>query len=271
MGAKEWDAVPGVFTFSTGKAPKLTTLEERLELFERAGIEAVWLAEFEEIRHQSPEEFVKATLAQMGAVGVACGFNFRFGSRAMGDTDLLSRLCKEQGIDCRVLSPVLQNGVTVSSTEIRSRLSQGDMEGARRLLGRPWSITGVVAHGRAVGGKVLSSPTMNLPLTEPRQLPPFGVYFTRCLIDGVTYPAITNLGVRPTFGESEVLAETHLLGASGDFYGKRVQVEFLAYHRAERRFADPRELARTIADDITCARRYFADYSPLNHPTEAIL
>lgn len=271
MGAVERNAVPGVFTFSTGKAPQLTSLGERLALFEKAGIETVWLADFDDIRHQSPEDFVRCTLAKMGAVGVACGFNFRFGSRAIGDTDLLRSLCREQAIDCRIISPVMLDGVTVSSTEIRRRLSRGDMTGVSRLMGRPWSITGTVAHGRAVGGKILSSPTMNLPLAEPRQFPPFGVYFTSCRIDGIAYPAITNLGVRPTFGESEILAETHLLGASGDFYGKQVQVEFLKFHREEMKFASPEELAATITADIACARHYFEEIqSPHSRAMEVI-
>lgn len=265
------DAIPGVFTFSTGKAPNLTTLDQRLALFEEAGIEAVWLADFDALKGQSPEEFVSVTLAKMGAVGVACGFNFRFGKGAAGDTDLLKKLCQEQGIDCQVIDPITEDGLTVSSTEIRRRLTAGNMDGVTALLGRPWSITGSVAHGRAVGGKVLSSPTMNLPIDEPRLLPPYGVYFTRCTIDGIIYPAITNLGVRPTFGESELLAETHLLDARGDFYGKSVKVEFLHFHRPERIFATPNELADTIRRDIGAAKDYFQTISLHSLPTEVIL
>lgn len=256
-GAAKMDAVPGIFTFSTGKAPCLSTMEERLALFETAGIQAVWLADFDAIRHQTPEEFVRITLAKMGAVGVACGFNFRFGKGASGDTDTLAALCREAGIECRVIAPITQGDLTVSSTEIRRRLTAGDMEGVTALLGRPWSIAGSVAHGRAVGGKVLSSPTMNLPICEDRLLPPYGVYFTRCTVDGIAYPAITNLGVRPTFGESELLAETHLLDVSGDFYHKAVKLEFLAFHRPERIFDSPAKLAETIARDISSARDYF--------------
>ncbi len=271
MGAERLDAIPGVFTFSTGKAPRLTTMEERLALFEQAGIEAVWLADFDALRHQTPEEFVSITLAKMGAVGVACGFNFRFGKGASGDVDLLKSLCQAQGIDCQVLPPITRDGLTVSSTEIRRRLTEGDMEGVTALMGRPWAITGSVAHGRAVGGSVLSFPTMNLPINEPRLLPPYGVYFTRAIIDGTAYPAITNLGVRPTFGESELLAETHLLRASGDFYEKSVTVEFLSFHRPERVFATPAELAATIGEDVASAERYFQTISTPSPAMEVTL
>lgn len=257
MGAQRLNAVPGVFTFSTGKAPCLTTMEERLALLEDAGIEAVWLADFNSIRHQTPEEFVRITLKEMGAAGVACGFNFRFGKGASGDTHTLAALCHQEGIECIVIDPITEDALTVSSTEIRRRLTLGDMEGVSALLGRPWSISGRVAHGRAVGGKILSSPTMNLPITEERLLPPYGVYFTRCVMDGISYPAVTNLGVRPTFGESELLAETHLLGVSGDFYGKSVKLEFLAFRRSEQIFDSPSRLAATIARDISAAKDYF--------------
>ena len=260
-GAARLDAIPGVFTFSTGKAPNLTTQNQRLSLFEAAGMEAVWLADFDALKGQSPRQFVEITLSKMGAVGVACGFNFRFGKGASGDVDTLRSLCAEYGIECVVLEPITDGGITVSSTEIRRRLSLGDMEGVAALMGRPWAIAGEVAHGRAVGGKLLSSPTMNLPINEPRLLPPYGVYFTRCTVNGIPYNAITNLGVRPTFGESELLAETHLLGAKGDFYGKSVQVEFLCFHRPERVFANPSELATTIAADIESAKRYFQTIS----------
>ncbi len=256
-GARELGAGPAVFTFRTSKAPALTTEEERMALFARAGIQTVFAAEFEGLRSLSPEDFIRRVLVGMGAVGVVCGFNFRFGKGAAGDADLLCRLCRQEGILCRILDAVMLEGITVSSTEIRRRLSEGDLEGVARLLGRPWSIGATVVHGRAVGGRLLSSPTLNLPIDRARKLPPFGVYFTRAQVEGISYPAITNLGVRPTFGESEILAETHLLGVSGDFYGKQVTVEFLAFRRPERKFDSPEALADAIVQDIAAARAYF--------------
>ncbi len=257
VGAAQQGVRPAVFTFRQNKAPLLTTMEERLALFAQNGIEAVFVADFQALCTQSPEEFVSRTLRGIGAVGVSCGFNFRFGHCAAGDPQLLSSLCAQHGMVCTVLEAITADGVTVSSTEIRRRLQNGDLSGAAKLLSRPWTVTAAVAHGRAVGGRVLSSPTLNLPLADDRLLPPFGVYFTEAVIDGVCYPSITNLGVRPTFGESEVLCETHLLGTSGNFYGKTVEVRFLAFRRPERQFASPSALAEAIADDIAAAERYF--------------
>ena len=256
-GARRLGCKPAVFTFRQGKAAALTDEGERPALFAEHGIETLFVADFDAFCHQSPEDFVRRTLRGIGAVGLVCGFNFRFGHRAKGDTLLLRSLAEECQMACTVIPPVMRDGVTVSSTEIRSRLSQGDLEGVTTLLGRPWSITATVAHGRAVGGKVLSSPTLNLSLSPHRALPPYGVYFTEAIIDGEAIPSITNLGIRPTFGDSEVLCETHLLDRSGDFYGKTVTVRFLKFRRSERRFASVEALSQAISLDIASARLFF--------------
>ncbi|MBQ8383388.1 MAG: riboflavin biosynthesis protein RibF [Clostridia bacterium] len=249
---------PAVFTFRQGKASAITTLEERIALFAQHGIEVLFIADFDAFCRQSPEIFVRRTLKGLGAVGLTCGFNFRFGHRAAGDVRLLKTFAAAERMNCRVIPPIIRDGITVSSTEIRHRLSKGDLAGVSYFLGRPWSIMGEVVHGRAVGGRILSSPTLNLPVSTDRLLPPFGVYFTEAVIDGIRYPSVTNLGVRPTFGESEVLCETHLLDASGDFYGKTAEIRFLNFRRPERRFTSAEELADVIADDIADARRYFS-------------
>ena len=257
-GAKQLGVRPGVFTFRQGKAPLLTTLPQRLKLLEEAGMEEIFVADFDALKGQSPRQFVEETLRSMGVVGVSCGFNFRFGHCAAGDSRMLTDLCAGAGMECRVVPAVTENGMVVSSTEIRRRIQEGDLESAARLLGRPWTVSAEVTHGRSVGGRVLSSPTLNLPIDRNRMLPPFGVYFTQAIIDGKAYPSVTNLGVRPTFGESEVLCETHLLGVSGNFYGKQAEVQFLSFHRSERKFDSPQELAEVIASDIASANLYFS-------------
>lgn len=246
-----------VFTFSQGKAPALTTLQQRLALFADAGIDEVFVADFSDFCQQSPEDFVFQTLRGLSVVGVCCGFNFRFGKRAAGDIQTLDTLCKSAQIACNILAPVTWEGEVISSTRIRRCLQAGEMEQANQLLGHPWGLSDEVQRGRNVGTGVLSAPTLNLPIDPNRLLPPFGVYFTEAVIDGITYPSVTNLGVRPTFGDSEVLCETHLLSASGDFYGKRAEVQFLSFHRPECRFDSPEELAEVIAEDIASANEFF--------------
>lgn len=250
---------PAVFTFYKGKAPAITTFEERLSLMEEAGIEEVFVADFADLCGQSPREFVEVTLRSMGAVGVSCGFNFRFGKGAAGDVNTLRTLCASAGIVCTVVDAVTLDGDAVSSTRIRQCLQRGAMEEAEKLLGRPWFLCDRVREGRKVGSSVLSTPTINLSVEDGRQLPPFGVYFTETRVGGKIYPSVTNLGIRPTFGASDLLCETHLLGASGNFYGADVQVNFLHYHRPERTFDSPADLAATIAGDIDAAAAYFAN------------
>lgn len=248
---------PAVFTFQQGKAPAITTFDQRLQLLEEAGIEEVFVADFNDLREQSPEEFVQKTLLAMGAVGVSCGFNFRFGKGAAGDVDTLQRLCAQAGIVCTVVPAVEADGDVVSSTRIRQYLQAGEMESAARLLGHSWYLSDAVQAGRKVGGNVLSTPTLNLPVEADRLLPPFGVYFTQTIIGEESYPSITNLGIRPTFGKSEILCETHLLGVSGDLYGQSVKVQFLKFHRPERKFDSPEELSRVIMGDIVSANKFF--------------
>lgn len=250
-------AMSAVFTFEQAKTPYITSFEERMSLFEAIGIELVFVADFEAFKGQAAVDFLEGTLiGALSAAGVSCGFNFRFGHKAAGDEQLLRTLCDRAGIICRITPPVKQNGIAVSSTEIRGRVLNGDLAGAAEMLGRAYSLSGVVEHGRAVG-RQMNCPTMNLSLTEGRLLPPYGVYFTHCQIDGNLYPAITNIGIRPTFGLTEISCESYLLSASGDFYDKELTVTFLHFHRPELKFESQAALMQAIAADTECAKRYF--------------
>lgn len=255
--ARQIGAVSAVFTFAQSKNPFITTFEERMVLFEKAGIELVFAADFDAFKQQSPEDFFLNTLlGSLSAAGVSCGFNFRFGHMAAGDELLMRSLCAGQGIECLIAPPVKQAGIPISSTEIRRRVSNGNTEGACEMLGRPYSLSGCVLHGRAVG-RQMNCPTMNISIAEGRLLPPYGVYFTRCQINGKFYPALTNIGIRPTFGLTEVSCESYLLSASGDFYDKQLTVELLHFHRPEKQFDSQSALMTAISTDIEAARQYF--------------
>lgn len=255
--ARAHGGVSAVFTFEQSKTPYITTFEERMALFGQIGIELVFAADFDAFKGQAADEFFDRTLVGMlSAAGVSCGFNFRFGHMASGDEALLRTLSDRAGIICRVSSPVEQDGIAVSSTEIRSRVRSGELKAAEAMLGRHYSLSGSVLHGRAVG-RQMNCPTMNLSIDEGRLLPPYGVYFTRCHIDGIAYPAITNIGIRPTFGLTEISCESFLLAASGDFYDKALTVELLHYHRPEQKFESQAALMAAIASDTQAARSFF--------------
>ena len=161
------------------------------------------------------------------------------------------------GYDC--IDDVLVDGIVVSSTYIRQLISQGDMEGAAHFLGHPYTVTGVVEHGRKVGTSVLKVPTVNLRLPAEMALPPYGVYAARVLVDGQSYIAATNIGVKPTFVDGGApTIEPHLLDFAGDLYGKLIHVELHKFLRPERQFESVEALRAAIAENVQQTRDFFS-------------
>ena len=253
--------IPSVFTFSDDAlsfkpdAARLTDFSEKVELFRLAGIERVYAADFPDLSGLSPERFVSEILVGQLNVSVAvCGFNFRFGAGAAGDSDALVRLMRDLGRDAEVIAPTVLDGTVVSSSAIRAALSEGDVALAEQMLGRPFSLSGRVEHGRGYG-HTEGIPTVNLPVAPHLAVPRRGVYRSRAVIDGAGYPAVSNVGTRPTFGGTGVNCESSLLAYHGsDLYGRAVRVELLGFLRDERKFDTPEDLYRQIALDISAAR-----------------
>jgi riboflavin kinase/FMN adenylyltransferase len=233
----------------------LTTLEERLALIAETGIDtAVLLAFTREVAAMEAEEFVRAVLlGTLRARDVVVGFNHRFGRGAAGDAGLLQRLGAALGFRAHIVAPLEVDGIPVSSSEIRTALQAGDLARAARLLGRHYSVEGEVVRG-AGRGRTLGFPTANVKTDRPLPLPA-GVYACHALVERARHRAVLNLGVRPTFGESELLVEAHLLDFSGDLYGSRLKLTFLRRLREERRFPDVEALRRQIALDVAAARQ----------------
>ena len=254
---------PAVFTFSDDArtfkpdAARLTDFSEKLELFRAAGIKRVYAADFPDLSGLSPERFVSEVLIGQLNVSVAvCGFNFRFGARAAGDSEALVRLMRKEGGDAEVIAPAILDGTVVSSSAIRAVLSEGDVVRAEKMLGRPFSFSGAVEHGRGYG-RTEGIPTVNLPIPPHLAVPRRGVYRSRVTFDGMPAgcPAVSNVGTRPTFGENEINCESYLLDyEGGDLYGRAVRVELLGFLRDERRFDTPEELYRQIERDIAAAK-----------------
>ena len=262
--AEARSALPAVFTFSddAGRvkagAACLTDFAERLRLFAEAGIRRVYTAEFREVSGLSPEAFVSdILLRQCGAAHAVCGFNFRFGKGASGDADDLLRLMRERGLGASVVSAAYLGGEIISSSAIRRAIEAGDMPRAAAMLGRPFSLTAPVLHGRGFG-RTEGVPTVNQSFRENTVLPRQGVYACRArLADGSTVPAVANVGICPTFGGSVGLGvhcETHLIGYTGDLYGESLTVELLHYLRPEKRFETVEELYGQIASDVETAK-----------------
>lgn len=250
-----------VLTFSRPAGRKASSLLMTASLKQRVldslGVQCLIVLPFDQIRDLAPAEFVRDVLhGCLRAENVVCGFNYRFGRHAAGDTDTLETLCREQGIGVKVCSPVLDGGIPISSTRIREALSQGNAEEAARLLGRPFSFDFEVVHGDE-RGRLLGSPTINQPFPVDFVRPRFGVYVASACVDGRWHPAVSNIGMRPTVGADCLRAETYLLGYSGDLYGRKIPVRIHRFLRDETRFHSLGELKEAIQRDAETARRYF--------------
>lgn len=259
--AKAFGGKCAVFTFEHLRSPYLTSESQRLELLEECGADAVYLCDFDSVKNMSYTDFFNSILIEKIGISAAfCGFNFTFGNMARGKAEHLQMLCREHGLHCGILEERLIGSETVSSTAIRQLLAQGDASGAATMLGRPFSIEGQVVHGKALASR-LGFPTLNIPVDSRITPLKKGVYFTRCIIDGVTYDAVSNYGVRPTFNDGSTVLETYLLDTSVDLYGKKVKVLFCAFSRDEQRFDSTDSLACAAKKDIEAARSYFNSHN----------
>lgn len=244
-----------------GKAPPLlTTAGERRRLLEQSGIEDVLLLPFDRaLCTMEPERFVQEILLQrLGCRALVCGCNYRFGHFARGTPELLHKMGERLGFAVCVVPPVLCLGQPVSSTRVRACVENGEMEQAAQLLGRSFSVSGTVVHGVRVG-RMLGFPTVNLAPEPGLVLPRRGVYAALVRIDGERLCAVTNVGVRPTFGGGSVSIESHLLGFDREVYDRTAEVEFLRFLRPERAFASAQQLKEQIARDVQQALRVHSE------------
>lgn len=256
--AKEKNALSCVMTFADNPYPFLSkgeklifTFSERTKLFESAGVQAVFAVPFSKELMQTPkQEFLNLITSRLNVKGVVCGYDYKFGTGAEGDTEYLASFCNGLGISCNVVPPVMYNGLRVSSTLIKSKLLCGDIEQAAELLEHSYFIEGEVCHGRGVG-RLFDFPTANVDYGSDKLLPKDGVYATVSSVDGKKYKSVTNVGNKPTFNEYGATVETMLSEFGGDLYGKLIRVEFVRRLRDIKKFATPQELKNQIYSDAS--------------------
>jgi riboflavin kinase / FMN adenylyltransferase len=238
--------------------PLLMTLEQKLEAFERDGLEAVVIVRFtRELSQWEPEAFVERVLIDWLRVSeVWVGENFLFGRDRKGTFTLLRALGEDRGFRTEKIEPVRYKDFVVSSTRVRHLIGEGRVDEAGALLGRYYTIDGVVVHGDG-RGRELGYPTANLDVASAL-LPAFGIYVTVATIDGVTHPAVTSVGVRPTIGDGRLAIEAHLLDGARDLYGARMRLGFVSRLREERKFDGLDALKVQIAADCDEARGILA-------------
>lgn len=266
---QRWE--PGIMTFyphplqviSGRKIKLLNTAEQKYRLLRMLDIKHLFLVSFDlDFASITPEDFVRLYLVELLKVKkVYVGFNYSFGQKGRGTPQLLEELGRKHGFAVSVTQPVIIDNEIVSSTLIREKYGAGDMEGAARLLGyRPY-LEGQVVSGEK-RGRTLGFPTANLEVPDDLLLPSYGVYAAYVEIcwgeDGSRagiYPAVANIGIKPTFGAHKPAVEVHILDLAEDLYQKVIKIQLVKKIRPELRFNETGELSQQIRQDIQVARK----------------
>lgn len=268
--AGELNAAPAVFTFDrspkefvTGKPVLLiNSNDDRRDIIRRVyGIQRVIFAPFDREMMTMPwQDFITELLVkQYGAVHLVAGHDYRFGHKNEGTVERLREKCRELGLGCDIIPKVELEGITVSSTYVRTLLEQGDVERAALFLGHPHCLSQTVRHGQRLG-RTIGIPTVNLAVPAHVLTPERGVYITRAFLpDGRSCPGVTNVGTRPTVTEGDTVSvETYLLGFDGDLYGQTVRLDFYKRLRGEVKFPSLEALRQEILRNVAETEAYFA-------------
>ena len=264
--AAELNATPVVVTFNRhplaviapgSEPPLITTLAQRARVMATVGIEALVVLDFDDqMRHMSPEEFVRAVLVDgLGCAHVVVGANFRFGHQQAGTIETLTDLGARHGFGVTIFALQLDQGdEVVSSSLIRKHIADGDVEQVAEELDRPYVLEGTVEHGSSRGHD-LGFPTANLEVDEHMILPKLGVYAGWMRWQGSRYPAVVNVGVNPTFGDRDSpIVEAYIVDFDQDLYGESIEIEFTHRLRDELRFANVEDLVAQMHADVAQAR-----------------
>lgn len=257
-GVLTFDPYP-LWVLAPEKAPRrlLASLDHKAEILAELGVDFLLALPFDhEQAKVEGEDFVRA-LVNAGARTICAGEDWRFGHRRGGDRQLLRSLASNMDFQFEAVPPVMVDGDRISSTRIRQAIRDGSLDAASRMLGRPYTVAGVVIEGRKLG-RELGFPTANLERGE-EQYPPDGVWAVRASIDGVIGNGVANLGIRPTVDGESRLLEVHLFEEKGELYGRRIEVEFVRHLRGQQRFESLDALKHQIARDCEAARLALAD------------
>lgn len=252
-----FDPHPAAVVAPERRPRHLQTRRQKLDSLAATGLTDLLVLAFSpELATLEGAEFFSQVLEpKLRFAAIHVGDNFRFGRDRSGDVEMLRRIGTRLSFDVEGVRAVRIDGETVSSSAIRKAVAEGDVERARRMLGRPFTAIGEVVPG-AGRGSDLQFPTANVAV-ENEMIPAVGVYVTETLALATRFPSVTNVGTRPTFNGKDLSVESHLLDFEGDLYTERIEVRFLARIRDEMRFANGIELGDQIARDRAAAEAYF--------------
>lgn len=241
---------------------QITTLEERVELARPLGFDDAIVVEFtRDLAALSAEEFMRLVLQSIEVRRLVVGFDFALGRGRAGTTSWLGEHAHEHGYELEVVPPFALEGGEVHSSDVRRLITLGEVERAGRLLGRQYSVGGLVEPGDRIGHDI-GFPTVNLAVPPGKLVPGRGIYagWARDVAaGGPLYQAAISIGYRPTFGKTELRVEAYLLDFDGDLYERRVELRFVARLRDELKFSDSAELSDAIATDVADTRRVLSE------------
>jgi riboflavin kinase/FMN adenylyltransferase len=245
--------------FAPENTPNLLTADSKQRsLLETYGIRVLFILPFDQATaDMEPERFVEDILVnRCGTRSIIVGPDCRFGKGARGDVDTLRELAPKYGFDVEVVEPLILDSERVSSTLVRERVLQGDLDTVEKLLGRKYSLTGVVESGRGMG-RQLGFPTANVKPNH-NAIPAQGVYIAEALLDGQRVPSAVNIGIAPTIRQEDVTIEAHLLDFEGNLLGQEIEIVFHRRIRPERKFPNIEALMEQIGKDVAAVREYFS-------------
>ncbi len=234
----------------------ISTCEQKIELIEMAGIDILLIVPFsEEYAKTTADHFVADLLVKrLGTQELVIGYDYAFGKGRSGNIDFIKKQGKILGFSVDVVEAHYEQNQLVSSSRIRQLVIEGRMADARFLLGRHYQIRGTVQVGKQRGGKEVGFPTANLKLEEEDLVPKRGVYVTQVICDGKCYGGILNIGYNPTFGEEQLVVETHIFDFNRDIYGRPIKLNLLKFLRSEKKFSGVKELSEQIVKDVVIAK-----------------
>jgi len=249
---------PKAFFNADSCLPLLTDPEQKESLLRTLGLDVYFVLPFTSaIARMEPGQFLtEIILGKCGASRVIVGHDFSFGAGARGDFEFLAREGERVGLAAEMVEPVTWGGDRVSSTRVRNLVSEGEMEQAAALLGRPYAAAGVVCRGRGLGNG-LGYPTANIA-PENGILAARGIYAAKVQLDDAEYLAAVSIGIAPTLPHEAPVIETHLLDFSGDLTGRRIEIQLYRRLRDEKKFESVDALKLGISQDISNIRQYFA-------------
>lgn len=237
-------------------APKIIMSNElKMECLKESNIEILNLMKFdEELMKISPEIFMKKLVECYKPVAIVVGFNYRFGYKNLGDTELLNKLGKDLGFQVHIVNPVKYNKEVISSTRIRGLIKEGEIIVANKLLGHCFALEGIVIKGKQIG-RTIGFPTVNLDYDTSNITPKGGVYYSNVSYGEKMYKGITNVGYNPTVNGNKLSIETNIIGFHENIYGKRVTIYFIKRIRDEKKFNSIEELKFQLEKDKNSVKK----------------